>query len=106
MLTVTFDYDERGFPISVTARGHAGWAELGKDVVCAAVSVLLQSTWLGITEVACISVEGHRDSGLLEMRWSDRESAALSVLLQTADLSIAQLARQYPKHIRYERRCR
>ena len=105
MLVVTFHYDERGFPVMLEAQGHADWAVLGKDIVCAAASTVLQSTWLGLTEVAGIAVEGIRRSGYLSMSWSltDREHDALLVLIKTADLTITQLASQYPKNLRCER---
>jgi len=106
MLVVSFVYDKHGFPVRVEAKGHADWAVLGRDVVCAAASTILQSTWLGITEVAGIVVEGTRESGYLKMAWatSDRPSEALRILVTTADLSLKQLAKQYPKNLRYEHR--
>ena len=106
MLVVTFVYDEHGFPIMVEAQGHADWAVLGRDVVCAAASTVLQSTWFGLSEVAGVAVEGVKESGYLRMEWpeSDRRSEAVRVLITTADLSILQLATQYPKNLRHERR--
>lgn len=106
MLVVTFSYDEHGFPVMIEAKGHADWAELGRDVVCAAASTILQSTWLGLAEVAGIAVEGVRESGNFRMKWpqTEREVHAVHVLVTTADRSIFQLATQYPKNLRYERR--
>jgi len=106
VILVTFTYDEHGRPLRIEAKGHAGWAKLGRDVVCAAASTLLQSAWLGISEVAGIEVDGKRGRGTLELTWSpaDRASEALRLLVKTADLSIERLAEQYPRHVRSERK--
>ncbi len=106
MLIVTFVDDERGLPVSVEAHGHANWAVLGRDVVCAAASTVLQSLWLGLEEVAGIVVAGVREPGCLRMSWStaDRECSAVGVLVRTADLTILQLATQYPKNLQHRHR--
>lgn len=38
MITATFDYTDKVYSFSVV--GHAGYAEQGKDIVCASVSAL------------------------------------------------------------------
>ncbi len=103
MLTVTFVYDQHGSPYRVDASGHAGWAELGRDVVCAAASTVLQSTWLGLSAVAEVPVEGVRESGFLSLTWprESADNAALRTLIATADVTIEHLAAQYPENIRY-----
>ena len=37
---------------SIVIEGHANYAEYGSDIVCAGVSVLLQSAQLGIINIA------------------------------------------------------
>lgn len=39
----TIIYDEKGKDMSLQASGHAGYAPKGQDIVCAAVSTLMQS---------------------------------------------------------------
>jgi uncharacterized protein YsxB (DUF464 family) len=94
--------DSRARLSSFFASGHAGWADDGRDVVCAAVSAILQSAWLGLAEVAHVAVEGTRDKGLLELAWpeSARDDAAARAIVTTAALSIERIAMQYPDHIR------
>ncbi|MDI9441998.1 MAG: ribosomal-processing cysteine protease Prp [Firmicutes bacterium] len=62
----------RGFE----AEGHAGYAEYGEDVVCAAVSVLTQTAIIGLCKVLSIDCE-------LDL---DEESGTMFCLLP-ADLS-------------------
>ncbi len=101
MVTVTLHEDGRGRLSSIAAEGHAGWADAGDDVVCAAVSAILQAAWLGLTDHAHVTVAGTRDRGRLVMRWPDdaRERADVAAIVATAALSIEQIARQYPQHV-------
>lgn len=105
MVTVTFRRDSRNRLSSVFAEGHAGWADAGEDVVCAAVSAILQAAWLGLTDHAHVAVTGTRNKGSLGMTWSEetRDRDDVRAIVTTAELSIAQIARQYPSHVRVER---
>jgi uncharacterized protein YsxB (DUF464 family) len=95
--------DGRDRPSSFLASGHAGWDEPGQDVVCAAVATILQSAWLGLSEVAHVDVAGStRGNGRLELRWpeSAREDAAARAIVETAVRSVERIAHQYPDHVR------
>jgi uncharacterized protein YsxB (DUF464 family) len=90
---------------SLFARGHAGWAESGSDIVCAAVSAIIQAGWLGIEQVATVQLEVERDADHLSLRWPPdaRDNDALVTIVRTVELSVEQLARQYPDHVRLAR---
>jgi hypothetical protein len=105
VVTVTFRRDSRNRLSSVFAEGHAGWAEPGEDVVCAAASAILQAAWLGLSEHAHVEVEGERSGGLLTMRWPEaaREREDVNAIVATAELSIARIAQQFPEHVRARR---
>jgi uncharacterized protein YsxB (DUF464 family) len=102
MVTVTFARDGRGRLASIRAEGHSGWADAGEDIVCAAASAILQAAWLGLSEHARVTVAGERDAGRLEMRWPAdvRARDDVAAIVATAALSIEQIARQYPEHVR------
>ena len=102
MVTVTFCEDSRGRLSSILADGHAGWADSGEDIVCAAAAAILQAAWLGLSDHAHVTVTGERNSGRFVMRWPEdmRERADVEAIIATAALSIEQIARQYPKHVR------
>jgi uncharacterized protein YsxB (DUF464 family) len=101
VVTVTFRRDSRNRLSSVFAEGHAGWAEHGRDLACAAVSAILQAAWVGLTDHARVDVEGERTPARLSMRWpaADRGREGVEAIVATAELAIGQLARQYPKNI-------
>ncbi|MBR5948454.1 MAG: ribosomal-processing cysteine protease Prp [Clostridia bacterium] len=53
MTTVTVLYNGARI-VGFRAKGHAGYAEHGEDIVCAAVSAITQTALIGITEnIAC-----------------------------------------------------
>jgi uncharacterized protein YsxB (DUF464 family) len=39
--------------MKIHAAGHAGYAEHGKDIVCAAISTIMQTALLGIPLMVC-----------------------------------------------------
>jgi uncharacterized protein YsxB (DUF464 family) len=105
MLEVRIREDSRGRLASFFAEGHAGWAEAGTDVVCAAVSTLLQAAWLGLQEHAKVAVKSSRRSGRLELIWpaESREREDVRAIVATTALSLECIAAQYPSHVRVVR---
>lgn len=90
---------------SLFAYGHAGWADEGTDVVCAAVAAILQAARLGLSEVAHVPLEVSQEKGRLSLRWPEpaRNDAAVAAIVGTAERAVEQIARQYPDHVRLRR---
>jgi uncharacterized protein YsxB (DUF464 family) len=93
------------------ATGHAGWAESGRDLACAAVSVILQTAWVGLSEVAGVKAAGTRRRGRparprrrgrIALAWpaDTRSRPRVRAIVETAARSIEYLAAQYPDHIK------
>ncbi len=102
MVTIRIRKDSRRRLSSFLATGHAGWAQSGSDVVCAAVSTILQTAWLGLSEVAKVPIEGSRRSSRLELRWPEasRSRPSVRAIVATAAHALDALAVQYPGSIR------
>ena len=102
MVEVRVRKDSRDRLSSFFASGHAGWAESGEDVVCAAVSAILQAAWLGLSDVAMVAVIATREDGRLELTWpvQSRADAAVAAIVGTAAISVERIASQYPDHVR------
>ncbi|MCX7828290.1 MAG: ribosomal-processing cysteine protease Prp [Thermanaerothrix sp.] len=101
MTRVTFFFDS-GLAVGFEAVGHSGAASRGEDVVCAAVSTLLQALELGITQVVGVrdlDFEVDPDKPLRRMIWGRLEGDGWRVLVETVRLSLKSLASSYPKHI-------
>ncbi len=92
--------------ISIEATGHSGYAEEGSDIVCSAVSTLMQNLAIGLTEVVKTSPKVIIDETIPHMYvsvHSDISSEAYTkaqLLMQTTALSLKQVANGYQKFIK------
>ncbi len=84
-----------GFSVS----GHAGFADSGNDIVCAAVSTAVNMTANGITEIASLdaAVNVKQNEVQLKLKQASKEGA---LFLQSMRLQMEILQEQYPKNIR------
>jgi uncharacterized protein YsxB (DUF464 family) len=109
VVTVTFRRDSRERLSSVFADGDALFDDAGRDIVCAAVSAILQAAWLGLEQHAKVTLDAGKGKrggkGRLELRWpaESRDRDDVRAIVATAELSIEQIARQYPEHVRFTR---
>ena len=101
MLEVTFYRDGRDRLSRIVARGHAGTAAHGEDIVCAAASAVLQAARLGLEEHLHVDVRAEQEPGFFRISWPEatRDGEALRAIVATAELAIEQIARQYPAHV-------
>lgn len=106
MLEVTFYRDERRRLAGISALGHADFAAHGRDIVCAAVSAVLQAARIGLEEHACAELEARQTPGRLELQWpqEQRELESLIAIVATAELAVEHIARRFPQHVRLRRR--
>lgn len=92
----------------ITVKGHAGSDEVGKDLVCAAVSALaltLVANVQRIEENGCsYSTAITVDKGYTEIQLSPKAYFRLSVMqiLDAICAGFELLAREYPEYVRYE----
>ena len=94
--------------VSVRCDGHTGYGAEGEDIVCAALSSIVQTAVLGLMGVAGISVELMRDdkNGILDMSLPDTLSQTrrhdADVILETMLMGIADLYEGYSDFIELE----
>ncbi|HVN69174.1 MAG TPA: ribosomal-processing cysteine protease Prp [Candidatus Binatia bacterium] len=105
MLEVTFYRDGEDRLSGLFARGHADFGDHGEDIVCAAVSAILQAADLGLKEHARAALESRKSPGELELRWGagERDREGVQAIAATAELAVEQIARRYPEHVRIKR---
>lgn len=66
MTTITV-LEKDGSLTGFRAKGHSGFAESGEDIVCAAVSALTQTAYLGISELTDAEVMIDQRDGELHL---------------------------------------
>ena len=84
---------------SLTVRGHAGYAAPGKDIVCAAVSALVETMIAAIEQVTTDHIRTNKATGLVDITWERLSDRGL-LLIDAFFVGIKMLSDQYPEHIR------
>ncbi|MBV9718605.1 MAG: ribosomal-processing cysteine protease Prp [Candidatus Eremiobacteraeota bacterium] len=104
MLEVTV-YRDGDRLAGLSASGHTEFAAHGEDIVCAAVSAILQAVRLGLAEHARAEVVARQEPGMLELSWAEdrRDDESVRAIVATAELAIEQIAVKYPDHVRLRR---
>ena len=93
--------------LSVEASGHTGYAEYGEDIVCAALSAIIQTAALGITEVAKIAatIERNDEDGYFRLTLpslGEEKRREADLILETALRGITDVSQSYPDFIKLE----
>ncbi|NLL80009.1 MAG: ribosomal-processing cysteine protease Prp [Clostridiales bacterium] len=80
-----------------TSIGHAGYAKQGKDIVCAAVSILVFTTVNALEEIAGekLNVVQNKDAGLLDCRFPEGIHEKGILLMDTMLLGLKDIQNTY-----------
>ncbi|MGI6174689.1 MAG: ribosomal-processing cysteine protease Prp [Christensenellales bacterium] len=78
--------------------GHSGYEQVGKDIVCAAVSALAQTAILGVIEIAKAKPEYEIKDGYLSCRINDEhaQDTQVNTILDTMVLGLEAVQQQFP----------
>ena len=90
----------------ICAEGHAEYNP-GNDIVCSAISALLQTLWAGLEMYCFTNVEHKQHSGAFELRgkisrFKDHESKA-TALFNSIVYGLDLISKNYPDHVKIER---
>ncbi len=94
--------------VEVSADGHTDYGEEGEDIVCSALSSVIQTAILGLMKVASIPIEYKilDQSGSLEFRLpkdlSEKDRFAADMILETMLCGIADLNEGFSRFIKLE----
>ncbi len=92
----------------VSIRGHAGYAPLGNDIVCAAASMLGASLLEALRQEESHSgIQGLsvlRDGGRLELEFFPVLIERTDLLLRTFENGFSMLSKEYPDYVALDRR--
>jgi hypothetical protein len=82
-------------------KGHAGYANYGKDIVCAAVSALAINTVNSIEAFSSAKYKVEEEDGNLKFCLLTRDSVEATLLLKSFALGLSQIEESYgSKYIR------
>ena len=92
MIKITYDEN------SLKVEGHAGYAPLGKDIVCAAISALTTSFINSADLYDCGVQIIDNEHGLISLLFT-KHSIELNILLNSYLMAVSGIANQYPEHV-------
>lgn len=108
MIRAVIDRASSGEIIGFEVSGHSGYAEVGKDIVCAAVSAIVQTAILGLTDVVGIEVVYHQRSGKARCRLPEWLTGDLrreaNIVLETMLCGLKSIQEGYGPYIKVEER--
>lgn len=90
---------KNNFIIGFIVQGHAGFNHSGPDIVCAAVSSLVQSAFLGLDKYLHLNLECELRTGFFELILKDIPTKESEAILNTMLLGINKIAEMYPLNV-------
>lgn len=82
----------------ITIEGHAGYAEAGKDIVCAGVSALAQTLIKSIEDLTSSTIQYDIDPGRVDIKFKDLSEEG-KLLVDSFFLGICLIADEFPDYI-------
>lgn len=108
MTSVLITKNQDGDIVELTCDGHTGYGVAGEDIVCAALSSIVQTAVLGLFSVAEVNLDFKRDEkkGYLSFKLpkniTGEQNEKAQVILKTLLLGISDLYEGYSDFIELE----
>lgn len=108
MIRITLYKDVKGSIFKYKVSGHSGYSTKGNDIVCAAVSMLAQTTLIALNEVCKIDENSidyfvDEEKGILEASiprdLPEKQIYEANIVLKAMEVGIKALIESYPKYI-------
>ena len=100
MISIEIFRDKDDNILGLCSRGHAGYAESGSDIVCAAVSILLINSLNAIERFSSTGLTvktEDQENGVIDVRFTGIPDEKAKVILDTMLLGLEDVAGQYGK---------
>ncbi len=88
----------------LVTEGHSGLAEKGTDIVCAAVSTLIQTTIVSLDRIAGIKQDITQHDGYLSSTFDvtalqEEEIKTIEIIIHTMLLGLFEIRKQFPERL-------
>ncbi|PDO10229.1 MAG: hypothetical protein BLM47_08220 [Candidatus Reconcilbacillus cellulovorans] len=103
MVRVRIERDSNGAIARFRVSGHAGYAERGRDIVCAAVSAVTVGTVNAVEALTGIRLRTRVGDGRLEASLPDdaaRRDERVQLLLESMVVMLRSIAESYGEYVR------
>ena len=95
--------------VGFECKNHSGYAESGKDIVCAGISSITQTAVLGLKNIAKVNFtekidqnKGYLSIEISQNEWTSTNFKTAQTILQTMLCGLEDLEKQYPKYLKLE----
>lgn len=85
----------------ITVSGHAGFAEAGKDIVCAGVTALIQTLIKSIGDLTEDKIEYEISPGRADIHYRNLSKEG-KLLVDSFFIGICLIVNEFPDHVRIE----
>ena len=85
--------------VSFECKGHAGFAEAGQDIVCAAVSILTTTCVNALESVAGVKPDTRVSDGRMTVSLPANAGRDAQVILRSMRQGLSDLAEEYPAYL-------
>lgn len=82
----------------ITIKGHSGYDEIGKDIVCSSVSSIVITSINAIMRIDNKSITYNQDEGFVEINVL-KHSEIIDILILNMNELLKELQKQYNKYI-------
>ena len=82
----------------ITLEGHANYASIGQDIVCAGVSTLVQTLIQSIEELTADEIEYDMSPGTVDIKYGNLSEQA-QLLVSSFFVGLRLIADEYPKNV-------
>jgi len=103
MINISIVTDKKGFVWGFEIKGHAGYDEYGKDIVCAAVSTLAYTAVGAISEMTKMVTYSQKDGYMkcnIPRNISDDNKNTIKIILDTIVIGFKQIELSYKGYVK------
>ena len=98
MVTATVVKDPSGY-VSFECSGHAGFMKKGRDIVCAAISILTINTANSIMTLTDTKIHVDENDGFISWKFEDRPGEAATLLMDSLLIGLRSVEEDYKGYL-------
>ena len=86
----------------ITVTGHAGYAPIGQDIVCASISTLTETLIASLMELTVSDIKVHKEPGDVRIKTGNELTDTAELLVDSFFIGVEGVKGAYPEYIATE----
>ena len=100
MTEVTIYRNKDNKYVGFESKGHSDFAKAGKDIVCAAISILTINCANSIDEIAHVKCDVSQKDGYLKVMLREFDNDIVQLFIESMKLGLNEIQNDYPKNLK------